>query len=93
MLRQPVAASGPSWQTHAGHDLSAAFAHLCRLPIDLVDESADTERAFELSRRYDEHPIYDLVYVAVAERLVATFITADARLLERVGGLPFVLGV
>jgi predicted nucleic acid-binding protein len=33
----------------------------------LLDEPRDLQRAWELSRRYDNHPIYDLLYVALAD--------------------------
>ncbi len=42
---------------------------LRQLPITLVDEAADRDRAWDLSRRYDEHPLYDMLYAALAERL------------------------
>jgi predicted nucleic acid-binding protein len=62
-----------------------AFDDLRALPVALVDTHADVEAAWDLSRRYDEHPIYDLVYVALARRLGDTLITADRRLAERIG--------
>jgi predicted nucleic acid-binding protein len=46
-------------------------------------ERPDLHRAWDLSRRYDEHPVHDLVYVAVAQRLHTELLTADARLVER----------
>lgn len=67
--------------TGAAADL--AYAHLTRLPLKLADDAAHMERAWELSRRYDNHPIYDMIYVAVAERARATLITADAALRQR----------
>ena len=69
-----------------------AFTALRRLPVELVDDARDLERAWDLSRRYDEHPIYDMVYVAVAERLGERLHTADARLVRRLHGLGFVVG-
>ena len=39
--------------------------------------------AWELSRRYDEHPICDLVYVALARRLGEVLLTADRKLVDR----------
>lgn len=62
-----------------------AFDDLQRLPVELVDTRADLDQAWELSRRYDEHPIYDLVYVALARRLDEPLLTADRRLVDRVG--------
>lgn len=73
-----------------GAAADAAFGALRRLPVTLVDQARDLERAWDLSRRYDEHPIYDMVYVAVAERLGEQLFTADARLARRLDGLGFV---
>jgi len=36
----------------------------------------------DVARRLD-HPVYDCVYLALAEREHATFVTADSRLLRR----------
>ena len=76
----------------SGSEADAAFVLLRRLPVDLVDEPGDLDRAFELSRRYDEHPVYDLVYVAVAERLGEQLVTADEALRTRLGSLALVVG-
>lgn len=69
------------------------FAVVRRMPVRLVDDDRDIDRAWELSRRYDEHPLYDMVYVAVAERLGETFVTADAQLLTRLQQLSYVVGL
>ncbi len=60
-----------------------AYQRLRRLPVHLVDTPADRDRGWDLSRRYDEHPVYDMIYVALAERLGDQLITADARLIRR----------
>lgn len=73
----------------SGAQADGAYALLQQLPLAERDGPADRDRAYELARRYDEHPLYDLVYVALAERLRLTLVTADARLLSRVGHLPF----
>ncbi len=70
-----------------------AFRQLRRLPLTLADEAADLDRAWDLSRRYDEHPVYDMVYVALAERTGVGLVTADQVLLRRVGHLPYVSGL
>ncbi|WP_248580456.1 type II toxin-antitoxin system VapC family toxin [Nocardioides sp. InS609-2] len=66
-----------------GTDADRAFEHLATLPITLADVADDIARAWDLARRYDEHPIYDLVYVALAHRLGSSLLTADARLVAR----------
>lgn len=74
----------------SGSEADIAHSLLQQLPLELVDERQDLDRAYELSRRYDEHPVHDLVYVAVAERLNEQLITADETLLRRLVTLPFV---
>lgn len=64
---------------------------LRRLPVEVADEPRDLERAWELARRYDNHPIYDLVYVALAERHETQLISADVRLRKRLVGLERVV--
>jgi len=71
----------------------AASARLDRMPIRSADVPADKERAFELARRYDNWPVYDMVYVALAERLGTEFYTADERLRARLAHLPWVRGL
>jgi len=63
-----------------------AFVELQELPVELVDTTSDLDQAWELSRRYDEHPVYDLLYVAVSRRLDERLLTADRRLVDRIGG-------
>ncbi len=69
-----------------------AYQRLRQLPITLVDEAVDRDRAWDLSRRYDEHPIYDMVYAALAERLGDQLFTADNMLRRRLAPLGFVVG-
>lgn len=64
----------------SGAAADAAQGLLRRLPVRLLDEPRDLDRAWDLARRYDNHPIYDLVYVALAERRRTQLITADSRL-------------
>lgn len=73
----------------AAADKSQAL--LRELPMRLLDEPRDLERAWELARRYDNHPIYHLLYVALAERHNAQLITADTALRERLTGLDFLI--
>lgn len=76
-----------------GMSADRAYEHLLRLPVELIDTPADRDRAWDLSRRHDEHPIYDMIYVAVAERLADRLYTADARLRERLVTASFVIAV
>jgi predicted nucleic acid-binding protein len=71
----------------------SAFALIMTMPIRAADIPADRERAFELARRYDNWPVYDMVYVALAERLGTEFYTADDRLRARLKHLPWVRGL
>ena len=75
-----------------GAQADAAFLLFRSLPVDLVDQPHDLDRAYELSRRYDEHPVYDLVYVALAERFGEQLVTADAALRHRLAAMPFIVG-
>jgi predicted nucleic acid-binding protein len=75
----------------SGAAADRAHTLLRELPVKLLDEPRDLQRAWELSRRYDNHPIYDLLYVALAERHDALLITADAALRKRLVGLNFLL--
>src|ERR1022692_2886373 len=72
-----------------GAAADSAFALLARMPIRSADIPADRERAFELARRYDNWPVHDMVYIALAERLRTEFYTADDRLRARLGHLPW----
>lgn len=68
-----------------------AFALLRRLPISLVDGASTLDRAWELSRRYDNHPVYDMLYVALADQHSQQLFTADQALLRRLVLLDFVV--
>jgi predicted nucleic acid-binding protein len=66
-----------------GAAADGAHMLLREMPVDLLDDARDLARAWELARRYDNHPVYDLLYVALAERLGEQLITADAGLRRR----------
>jgi predicted nucleic acid-binding protein len=74
----------------SGADADAAQARLERIPLQRSDIASDLARAFELARRYHNWPVYDMVYVALAERLGTQLITADQRLRERLAHLGWV---
>jgi len=71
----------------SGAAADVAQALLRELPVRLVDEPRDLWRAWDLARRYDNHPIYDLLYVALAERRRTQLLTADAALRETLVGI------
>lgn len=75
----------------SGAAADLAYTELIRLPVKFADDVAHLDRAWELSRRYDNHPVYDMIYVAVAERANATFITADASLRHRLSHLTWIV--
>lgn len=74
-----------------GAEADQAHLLLRELPIKLVDGGRDLRRAWELARRYDNHPIYDLVYVALAERHDSELVTMDGKLRDRLVDLDWVL--
>ncbi len=75
-----------------GPEADRAQVLLHELPVELADTPRDLERAWHLSRRYDDHPIYDMLYVALAERRETLFVSADAALRRRLVGLDWVVG-
>jgi len=96
LLLQEVANSlvtGVRVRRWSGEAADLAYSDLRSLPIRLIDEVRDMDRAWELSRRYDNHPVYDMVYVAVAERGRTQLFTADQALLRRLTNLPWVRGL
>lgn len=70
-----------------------AYQHLRRLPIALRDDAATLGRAWDLSRRHDNHPVYDMLYVALADQHGEQMFTADQALLERMVLVDFVVGL
>ena len=77
----------------SGADADTAQARLERIPLRRSDIASDLARAFELARRYDNWPVYDMVYVALADRLGTELITADQRLRDRLAHLGWVRGI
>lgn len=75
----------------SGAQADLAQRHLLRLSLAYEDTPVDHQRAWELSRRFDEHPVYDMVYVAMAERLGTRLYTFDAALQHRLEHLPWVV--
>jgi predicted nucleic acid-binding protein len=75
----------------SGAQADSALTLLTTLPVRLDDQHRDLERAWELARRYDNHPIYDLMYVALAERRKTKLITADRSLQRALVGMESVI--
>ena len=75
------------WRKTAAKEISPreaddAFDLLRQGRIDLRPTGPLLPRAMEMARRLD-HPVYDCVYLALAEREHAALVTADHRLLRR----------
>ncbi|MGH3873390.1 MAG: type II toxin-antitoxin system VapC family toxin [Pseudonocardiaceae bacterium] len=75
------------WDGQAADDAAGLVASL---PMTLHDDGRDRHRAWELARRYDNHPIYDMVYVALAQRLGEPLVTVDDKLRRRLAHLGLV---
>jgi predicted nucleic acid-binding protein len=74
-----------------GAAADAAQGLLLELPVRLIDEPRDLRRAWDLARRYDNHRIHDLLYVALAERRRTQLVTADVSLQQTLSGLGWVV--
>lgn len=83
--------SGVRRRRWSGAAADVAHEMLRELPVRLVDEQRDLNRAWDLARRYDNHPIYDLIYVALAERRRTELITADAKLRAALVGVDWLI--
>ena len=84
--------SGVRRRRWSGAAADASRSLLLRLPIRVTDDRRDLDRAWELARRHDNHPIYDMIYVALAERTRTELITADEALRHRLAHLTWVVG-
>lgn len=95
LLQQEVAnalLTGIRRRRWSGVQADDALRRLWRLPVQVVDDARDLRRAWDLSRRFDNHPVYDMVYVAVAERTGNQLLTADEHLRRLLADLPWVIG-
>lgn len=63
-------------------EADAAFDLVRQSGIDLRPSGPLLPRAMDVARRLD-HPVYDCVYLALAEREQTALVTADQRLLRR----------
>lgn len=68
-----------------------ARALLGQIPVQIQNDPRDIGRAWELARRHDNHPIYDMVYVAMTERNETRLLTTDRRLIRALERTAFVL--
>jgi predicted nucleic acid-binding protein len=75
----------------SGAAADTARGLLRELPVRLIDQPRDLDRAWDLARRYDNHPIYDVLYVALAERRRTQLVTADAILRRRLVDLGWLV--
>jgi predicted nucleic acid-binding protein len=85
------------WRKTTAREISAreadgAFALVRRSGIDLRPAGPLLPRAMDLARRLG-HPVYDCVYLALAEREEATLVTADQRLLRRLSARKLEIAV
>ena len=75
----------------SGTAADEGWALFRRLPVRFIDDERDLERAWDLARRYDAHPVYGMLYVALAERRRTQLITADEALRRRLRGLDWIV--
>ena len=71
-------------------DRSVSFSdELNRIPqlVKLIDETPHVARALEIGREFG-HPIYDCVYLAMAEARSDQLVTADTKFMAKVAGSP-----
>jgi predicted nucleic acid-binding protein len=74
----------------SAEQVCAGVQSLFDLDLEWVAPSAEAiGRAVEIARAHDT-TVYDAVFVALAESLGTTLITADARLAQRLAALPHV---
>lgn len=83
--------TGVRRQRWDGQEADTAATLAASLPIKLHNDGRDRRRAWELARRYDNHPIYDMLYVALAQRLGEPLVTLDDKLHRRLAHLGLVL--
>ncbi|MGQ0550472.1 MAG: type II toxin-antitoxin system VapC family toxin [Armatimonadota bacterium] len=66
-----------------------AINEFLALGIRLVGDDEPVRTAYPLAHRYG-CAFYDGLYLALAERLRLPFLTADQKLFDRVGRLPYI---
>jgi predicted nucleic acid-binding protein len=88
-----VLLSGVRRSRWTGAQADDAAADLMSLPVRRMDSPTDSARAYELAREYDNWPVYDMLYVALAQRLGAHLYTVDMKLAKRLAHLGWVRGI
>jgi predicted nucleic acid-binding protein len=83
--------SGIRRRRWSGAAADASHGLLLSLPVRLADDRRDLDRAWELARRYDNHAIYDMIYVALAERTATELVTADEALRSRLAHVAWIV--
>ena len=62
------------------------------MPWRVWEPEGTVADAWELARRYDSHPVYDMVYFETARSARTALVTADARLVALLGSDHRVVG-
>jgi predicted nucleic acid-binding protein len=83
--------SGIRRRRWSGAAADASRGLLLSLPVRFADDHGDLHRAWELARRYDNHPIYDMIYVALAERTATELVTADEALRRQLAHVAWIV--
>jgi predicted nucleic acid-binding protein len=86
-----VLVAGVRRRRWSGAAADRSYSNLLRLPLRTVPDRRYLDRAWELSRRFDNHPVYDMLYAATAEAANHQFFTSDETLLARLAHLGWVL--
>jgi predicted nucleic acid-binding protein len=79
------------WKRHRRSEISQADAErslellVNGLPLRVADEKGLIGAAFQIAQDLD-HPVYDCLYLALAESLNCRLVTSDARLSRRLDG-------
>ena len=76
----------------SSREAAAALGLVGQSGIDLRPTGPLLPRAMEMARRLG-HPVYDCVYLALAEREQTALVTADQRLLRRLSSRKFGVSV
>lgn len=67
-------------------DAADAFALFQDAPVRIIDTDADLERAALAMALRLRHPVYDCIYLSLAERIDASLVTADRRFITALVG-------